>query len=252
MGKKGIQLAKDPPVMHITDLTTASVKKAKDFKAISANGAEGSLLLLNMSLVVKQKTVDRTGTLGSLWESRSNIGASSSEAGLAKLQTAFGADRISDAHVLSQAEQWWSLKSLVVDNLYVQTVGDQKWLPFRQLASLKLVKLHLLVLSIPRKPCAPTSTFSISGHSGRLSTPKMQMTLMNYMLVPMTEAIAVWIIQWQNDGAKHSEVGAERTRRGRIPSVVTPIKMRIELFFRKQQESVVSFVTVVVDNKILL
>ncbi|KAA8542037.1 hypothetical protein F0562_023189 [Nyssa sinensis] len=30
-GKKGIHSSKDPPVMHIMDLTTASVKKAKDF-----------------------------------------------------------------------------------------------------------------------------------------------------------------------------------------------------------------------------
>jgi len=30
-GKKGIHSAKDPPVMHITDLLTASAKKAKDF-----------------------------------------------------------------------------------------------------------------------------------------------------------------------------------------------------------------------------
>ncbi|XP_010547787.1 PREDICTED: staphylococcal nuclease domain-containing protein 1-like [Tarenaya hassleriana] len=30
-GKKGIHSARDPPVMHITDLTTASVKKARDF-----------------------------------------------------------------------------------------------------------------------------------------------------------------------------------------------------------------------------
>ncbi|MQL91403.1 hypothetical protein Taro_024010, partial [Colocasia esculenta] len=30
-GKKGMHSIKDPPVMHITDLTTASVKKAKDF-----------------------------------------------------------------------------------------------------------------------------------------------------------------------------------------------------------------------------
>ncbi|XP_073013136.1 ribonuclease TUDOR 1-like [Typha latifolia] len=30
-GKKGIHSAKDPPVMHITDLTTASAKKARDF-----------------------------------------------------------------------------------------------------------------------------------------------------------------------------------------------------------------------------
>lgn len=52
------------------------------------------------------ETVDRTGTfLGSLWESKSNVAVILLEAGLAKLQTSFGADRIPDAHLLARAEE---------------------------------------------------------------------------------------------------------------------------------------------------
>lgn len=52
------------------------------------------------------ETVDRTGTfLGSLWESRTNVAITLLEAGLARLQTSFGADRIPDAHLLERAEQ---------------------------------------------------------------------------------------------------------------------------------------------------
>lgn len=43
--------------------------------------------------------------MGSLWESRTNMAVTLLEAGLAKLQTSFGADRIQDAHLLAQAEQ---------------------------------------------------------------------------------------------------------------------------------------------------
>ena len=52
------------------------------------------------------ETVDRTGTfLGSMWESKTNMAVTLLEAGLAKLQTSFGTDRIPDAHLLAQAEQ---------------------------------------------------------------------------------------------------------------------------------------------------
>lgn len=58
------------------------------------------------SVQIEVETVDRTGTfLGSLWESRTNMGAVLLEAGLAKLQTSFGSDRIPDFHLLEQAEQ---------------------------------------------------------------------------------------------------------------------------------------------------
>lgn len=55
---------------------------------------------------IEVETVDRTGTfLGSLWESRTNMAVVLLEAGLAKLQTSFGADRIPDFHLLAKAEQ---------------------------------------------------------------------------------------------------------------------------------------------------
>lgn len=57
-------------------------------------------------LQIEVETVDRTGTfLGSLWESKHNMAITLLEAGLAKLQTSFGSDRIPDAHLLEQAEQ---------------------------------------------------------------------------------------------------------------------------------------------------
>lgn len=52
------------------------------------------------------ETVDRNGTfLGSLWESRTNVALTLLEAGLAKLQTSFGSDRIPEFHLLDRAEQ---------------------------------------------------------------------------------------------------------------------------------------------------
>lgn len=55
---------------------------------------------------IEVETVDRTGTfLGSLWEAKTNMAVTLLEAGLAKLQTSFGSDRIPDAHLLAQAEQ---------------------------------------------------------------------------------------------------------------------------------------------------
>ncbi|GFS39570.1 TUDOR-SN protein 2 [Actinidia rufa] len=41
----------------------------------------------------------------SIWESKTNRTVTLLEAGLAKLQTSFGTDRIPDAHLLAQAEQ---------------------------------------------------------------------------------------------------------------------------------------------------
>lgn len=43
--------------------------------------------------------------MGTLWESKSNVALILLEAGLAKLQTSFGTDRIPDIHLLAQAEQ---------------------------------------------------------------------------------------------------------------------------------------------------
>nr|GEX15747.1 ribonuclease TUDOR 1-like [Tanacetum cinerariifolium] len=62
--------------------------------------------IMQRDVEIEVETVDRTGTfIGSLWESKANVGAILLEAGLAKLQTGFGADRIADAHLLAQAEQ---------------------------------------------------------------------------------------------------------------------------------------------------
>lgn len=61
------------------------------------------------------ETVDRTGTfLGSLWESRTNMGSVLLEAGLARLQTSFGSDRIPEFRILEQAEQSAKQKKLKV------------------------------------------------------------------------------------------------------------------------------------------
>ena len=58
------------------------------------------------STQIEVETVDRTGTfIGTLWESRSNVAVTLLEAGLAKLQTSFGTDRIAEVHLLMQAEQ---------------------------------------------------------------------------------------------------------------------------------------------------
>ena len=54
-----------------------------------------------------------------MWESKTNVGAILLEAGLAKLQTGFGADRIADAHLLAQAEQSAKRQKLKARSLYI-------------------------------------------------------------------------------------------------------------------------------------
>lgn len=55
---------------------------------------------------IEVETVDRSGTfLGSLWESESNVAVTLLEHGLAKLQTPFKADKITNFHQLAHAEQ---------------------------------------------------------------------------------------------------------------------------------------------------
>ncbi|KAF5186290.1 Ribonuclease [Thalictrum thalictroides] len=243
-GKKGIHSAKDPPVMHITDLLTASSKKAKDFLpflqrsrrlpavveyvlsghrfkllipketctiAFSFSGVRCpgrdepysdeaiSLMrrkILQRDVEVEVETVDRTGTfLGSLWESKTNVAVTLLEAGIAKLQTAFGADRIADAHLLARAEQsakqkklkiWENyiegqeatsglvaetrqkevLKVVVTEVLgggkfYVQTVGDQKVASIQQqLASLSLQDAPVIGVFNPKKGDIVLAQFS--------------------------------------------------------------------------------------------
>uniref|UniRef100_A0A1D1XRH2 Ribonuclease n=1 Tax=Anthurium amnicola TaxID=1678845 RepID=A0A1D1XRH2_9ARAE len=244
-GKKGMHSAKDPPVMHIADLTTASVKKAKDFLpflqrgrrqpatveyvlsghrfkllipketctiAFSFSGvrcpgrgepfSEEAIALMRRKILqrdveIEVETVDRTGTfLGSLWESRTNMAVTLLEAGLAKLQSSFGIDRIPDADLLTQAEQsakkqklkvWESyvegqeaangsvadnrkkdvLKVAVTEVLsggkfYVQTIGDQKVASIQQqLASLSLQEAPVIGAFNPMKGDIVLAQFSL-------------------------------------------------------------------------------------------
>ncbi|KAL8230450.1 hypothetical protein R6Q57_000228 [Mikania cordata] len=74
--------------------------------------------IMQRDVEIEVETVDKTGTfLGSLWESKTNVGIALLEAGLAKLQTGFGADRIPDAHLLAQAEQSAKRQKLKARNL---------------------------------------------------------------------------------------------------------------------------------------
>ncbi|KAL0905168.1 hypothetical protein M5K25_027353 [Dendrobium thyrsiflorum] len=244
-GKKGIHSSKDSPVMHITDLTTASVKKAKDFLpflqrsrrlpaiveyvlsghrfklmipketcsiAFSLSGVRCpgrdepfsneaiSLMrrkILQRDVEIEVETVDRTGTfLGSLWESTTNMGAVLLGAGLAKLQTSFGVDRIPDSQILAQAEQSAKLQKLKIwenyvegqenangpsaeskekevlkvvvtevlggGQFYVQKVGDQNVVAVQnQLASLNLGEAPLLGSFNPKKGDIVLAQFSL-------------------------------------------------------------------------------------------
>ncbi|XP_059291594.1 ribonuclease TUDOR 1 [Lycium ferocissimum] len=168
-GKKGIHSPKEPPVMHVTDLLTASSKKARDFLpflqrnrrmsavveyvlsghrfklfipketcsiAFSISGvrcpgrnepySEEAIALMRRKIMqrdveIEVETVDRTGTfIGTLWESRSNVAVTLLEAGLARLQTSFGADRIPEVHLLMQAEQTAKRQKLKIWENYVE------------------------------------------------------------------------------------------------------------------------------------
>ncbi|XP_051115668.1 ribonuclease TUDOR 2-like [Andrographis paniculata] len=75
--------------------------------------------LMQRDVEIEVKTVDKTGTfLGTLWESRTNAAIPLLEAGLAKLQTSFGLDRIPDAHLLIKAEQSAKQKKLKIWEKY--------------------------------------------------------------------------------------------------------------------------------------
>ncbi|KAK7282156.1 hypothetical protein RIF29_10740 [Crotalaria pallida] len=143
--------------------------------------------IMQRDVNIEVETVDRTGTfLGSLWENKTNVAITLLQAGLAKLQT-FGSDRISDFHLLQQAElsakrqklKIWEnfvegeevsngaaadnkqqqevLKVIVTEVLgggkfYVQTVGDQKIASIQnQLASLDLKDAPVLGAFNPKK-----------------------------------------------------------------------------------------------------
>ncbi|XP_071731814.1 ribonuclease TUDOR 2-like [Rutidosis leptorrhynchoides] len=77
--------------------------------------------IMQRDVEIEVETVDRNGTfIGSLWESKTNVGVTLLEAGLAKLQTGFGADRIPDAHILAQAEQYAKKQKLKIWENYVE------------------------------------------------------------------------------------------------------------------------------------
>lgn len=76
--------------------------------------------VLQRDVEIEVETVDRTGTfLGSVYESKKNVALSLVEEGLAKLQTSFGFDRISDSHLLVRAEQNAKQQKKKVSALYV-------------------------------------------------------------------------------------------------------------------------------------
>lgn len=77
--------------------------------------------IMQRDVEIEVETVDRTGTfLGTLWESKSNVALILLEAGLAKLQTSFGTDRIPDIHLLVQAEQSAKRQKLKIWENYVE------------------------------------------------------------------------------------------------------------------------------------
>ncbi|KAF2577386.1 hypothetical protein F2Q68_00000205 [Brassica cretica] len=251
-GKKGIHSAKESPVMHITDLTVAAAKKAKDFLpslqrirripavveyVLSGHRCKLYIPKLTCSIAfafsgvrcpgrgepfsdeaisvmrrrimqrdveIEVETVDRTGTfLGSMWESRTNVATVLLEAGLAKMQTSFGADRIVEAHILEQAErsaknqklkvwenyvegqevsngsatvetrQKETLKVAVTEVLgggrfYVQTVGDQRVASIQnQLASLSLKDAPIIGSFNPKRGDIVLAQFSLDNSWNR-------------------------------------------------------------------------------------
>ncbi|XP_015069758.1 ribonuclease TUDOR 1 [Solanum pennellii] len=77
--------------------------------------------IMQRDVEIEVETVDRTGTfIGTLWESRSNVAVTLLEAGLAKLQTSFGTDRIAEVHLLMQAEQAAKRQKLKIWENYVE------------------------------------------------------------------------------------------------------------------------------------
>ncbi|VVB13566.1 unnamed protein product [Arabis nemorensis] len=251
-GKKGIHSAKESPAMHITDLTVAAAKKAKDFlpslqrlRRIPAvveyvlSGHRFKLYIpkltcsiafafsgvrcpgrgepysdeaisvmrrriMQRDVEIEVETVDRTGTfLGSMWESRTNAATVLLEAGLAKMQTSFGADRIVEAHILEQAERTaknqklkiWenyvegeevsngsttvetrqkeTLKVVVTEVLgdgrfYVQSAGDQKVTSIQnQLSSLSIKDAPILGSFNPKKGDIVLAQFSLDNSWNR-------------------------------------------------------------------------------------
>ncbi|GAB2257923.1 hypothetical protein Droror1_Dr00014083 [Drosera rotundifolia] len=76
--------------------------------------------ILQRDVEIEVETVDKTGTfLGSLWESKKNVAVVLLEAGLAKIST-FSIDRITEGHLLVQAEESAKQKKLKIWENYVE------------------------------------------------------------------------------------------------------------------------------------
>ncbi|KAF8082319.1 hypothetical protein N665_0834s0010 [Sinapis alba] len=94
------------------------------------------------------ETVDKNGTfLGSMWESRTNVATVLLEAGLAKMQTSFGADMIVEAHILEQAERTAKNQKLNIWENYVEgqeTLNRSTTVETRQKETLKVVVTEVL------------------------------------------------------------------------------------------------------------
>ncbi|XP_011082808.1 ribonuclease TUDOR 1 [Sesamum indicum] len=103
--------------------------------------------IMQRDVEIEVETVDRTGTfLGTLWESKTNVAIPLLEAGLAKLQTSFGLDRIPDAHLLVQAEQSAKQKKLKIWENYVEgeEVSNGSTAERRQKEEFKVVVTEVL------------------------------------------------------------------------------------------------------------
>ncbi|KAL3835431.1 hypothetical protein ACJIZ3_010167 [Penstemon smallii] len=103
--------------------------------------------IMQRDVEIEVETVDRTGTfLGTLWESKTNVAIHLLEAGLAKLQTSFGIDRIPDAHLLVQAEQSAKHKKLKIWANYVEgeEVSNGSVVERRQKEEFKVVVTEVL------------------------------------------------------------------------------------------------------------
>ncbi|PSR96808.1 Ribonuclease [Actinidia chinensis var. chinensis] len=137
-GKKGIHAFKDSPVMHVADLTMVS-KNTKDFllflqrkrmpavveyvlsghrfKLFIPKETCSSSLVSGALVSIEVENVDKKGNfVGALWESKTNMGMTLLEAGLAKLQTSFGIDGIPDAQLLVRSEQSAKMQKLKDDH----------------------------------------------------------------------------------------------------------------------------------------
>ncbi|XP_074374885.1 ribonuclease TUDOR 1-like isoform X2 [Apium graveolens] len=78
-------------------------------------------IIMQRDVEIDVETVDRSGTfLGSLWESESNVAVTLLEHGLAKLQTSFNTDKITNFHQLAHAEQSAKRQKLKIWKSYVE------------------------------------------------------------------------------------------------------------------------------------